>query len=103
MDALARHVYLSPRQLRSLFQRELGIGPKQAARLMRFDLTRQRLARQVAAGVPVNLSELAQRGGYSDHPHLTAEFGRFAGVSPSGWVEEERRNIQAGGHQRDAE
>ena len=37
MDGLARDVSLSPRQLRTLFQRELGVGPKQVARLMRFD------------------------------------------------------------------
>jgi AraC-like DNA-binding protein len=98
MDDLARHVALSPRQLRTLFHRELGIGPKQVARLMRFHRARRMLASVVAAGGPVDLTGLALRCGYFDHPHLTGEFRRFSGLSPTRWIAEERRNIQAGGH-----
>lgn len=98
MDALADHVALSPRQLRTLFRREVGVGPQQVGRLMRFDAVKQEVAATVAAGRPPRLTELAHRYGYCDHPHLDREFRQFAGVSPSAWVLEERRNIQAGGH-----
>jgi AraC-like DNA-binding protein len=98
MDDLARHVALSPRQLRAVFSAELGVGPKQIARLMRFDAAKRSLAAVAAAGRPLRLTEIATRCGYYDHPHLDAEFRRLAGVSPTGWVAEEHRNIQVGGH-----
>jgi AraC-like DNA-binding protein len=98
MDALAAHVMISPRQLRTLFTAELGISPKQVSRLMRFDAAKQRIAHRVASGSELALTEVATRHGYFDHPHLDAEFRQFAGLSPTDWVAEERRNIQAGGH-----
>lgn len=94
MDALARHVALSSRQLRILFDRELGIGPKQVGRLMRFDTARQQVAAAVAGGGAVHLTELAHRCGYYDHPHLNSDFRQFTGLSPTRWIEDERRNIQ---------
>jgi AraC-like DNA-binding protein len=96
---LAGHVGVSPRHLRALFGAEVGISPKQVAALMRFDATKQDIARAVVDGGPLRLTELAHRRGFYDHAHLDAEFRRFAGTSPTGWVAEELRNIQAGGHQ----
>lgn len=96
--ALAGHVGVSPRHLRALFAAEVGMSPKQVAALMRFDATKQDIARAVVAGRPLRLTDLAHRRGFYDHAHLDAEFRRFAGTSPTGWVAEERRNIQAGGH-----
>ncbi|MET0692621.1 MAG: AraC family transcriptional regulator [Propionibacteriaceae bacterium] len=98
MDALAAHVMISPRQLRTWFRAELGVSPKQVSRLMRFDAAKHSIARAVAAGSELGLTEIATRHGYYDHPHLDAEFRQFAGASPSDWVAEERRNIQAGAH-----
>lgn len=98
MDALARHVALSPRQLRAIFSAEVGFGPKQVGRLMRFDRAKEGIAATVAAGRPLSLADVAVQCGYYDHAHLDVEFGLFAGVPPTGWIAEERRNIQAGGH-----
>jgi AraC-like DNA-binding protein len=98
MEALAGHLSLSPRQLRAIFVRELGVSPKQIARLMRFDAAKQRLSGAVAGGSGLSVSDVAAGCGFYDHPHLDAEFRAFAGVSPTEWVAEERRNIQAGGH-----
>lgn len=98
MDSLARHVALSPRQLRTEFTRELGIGPKSAARLARFEAALTLIAGAVHAGRNPDLSDLAAETGYADHAHLTREFGRFAGTAPSLWIRQERRNLQAGGH-----
>lgn len=98
MDELAAHVHLSPRQLRTLFAREVGVSPKQAGRLMRFGHASQRIADAVADARPLDLAAVAARCGYFDHAHLDRDFAQFAGISPSGWVAEERRNIQDGGH-----
>lgn len=32
-----------------------------------------------------------------DHAHLDREFAQFAGISPTGWLAEEHRDIQSGG------
>ena len=98
MDGLAAHVHLSPRQLRTLFTREVGLGPKQVSRLMRFSSARSRIAYAVAAGTTPDLAGVAAQCGYFDHAHLDRDFAQFAGISPRGWIAEERRNIQDGGH-----
>jgi AraC-like DNA-binding protein len=98
MAGLARHVALSPRQLGTLFSREVGFSPKQVSRLMRFDHAKQRLSHAVAAGGRPDLAEVAVACGYYDHAHLDRDFAQFVGVSPTAWLTEERRNIQAHGH-----
>jgi AraC-like DNA-binding protein len=98
MAGLARHVALSPRQLGTLFSRELGASPKQISRLMRFDHAKQRLSHAVVAGGRPDLAEIAVTCGYYDHAHLDRDFAQFVGVSPTAWLAEERRNIQAHGH-----
>jgi AraC-like DNA-binding protein len=101
LDGLADHVHLSPRQLRTLFVREVGVGPKQVSRLMRFTHARQRIAYAVAEDRRPDLAGIAARSGYFDHAHLDRDFAHFAGTSPRGWIAEERRNIQDGGHRND--
>lgn len=98
MDGLARHVQLSGRQLRTLFNRELGMGPKAVGRLMRFDHAKRLIAAATHAGRRADLTSVALQTGHYDHAHLDREFGELAGISPTGWLAEERRNIQAGGH-----
>ncbi|TNC31830.1 AraC family transcriptional regulator [Mumia zhuanghuii] len=103
VDDLAAHVALSPRQLRSVFVEELGFGPKVLSRLVRFERAVALVRDQVARPGEDSLSDVAARAGYSDHAHLVHEFQAMAGTSPSGWLAEERRNIQAGGHGAAAE
>ncbi len=98
MDGLCRHVHVSGRHLRTLFQREIGMGPKQVSRLMRFDHAKHLIATAVAAGRPLDLTSVALRCGYYDHAHLDRDFGALAGISPTGWLAEERRSFQVGGH-----
>lgn len=99
MEGLARHVMLSRRQLHTLFQRELGQSPKTVSRLMRFEGARQDITRDVVAGRTRGFADVAYRHGYFDQSHLVRDFRQFTGLSPSSWIREERRNIQAGGHQ----
>lgn len=103
MDGLAAHVALSPRQLSTLFRREVGIGPKQVSRLMRFEHARQRIAAAIQAGRPLDLAEIAAACGFYDHSHLVRDFHQYTGLSPTAWIAEEHRNIQAGGHHKDEE
>lgn len=69
----------SARKLTAVFTDEYGMGPKQAARLFRFDHARRRLD----AGQPV--ADVAVACGYSDQAHLTREFSTFTGVPPRGF------------------
>lgn len=98
MDTLSRRVALSPRQLRTEFAREFGIGPKSAARLVRFETSLERIAATVHAGRTPHLASIAAEAGFADQAHLTRDFHRFTGTSPTRWIHEERRNLQAGGH-----
>lgn len=100
---LAEHVALSPRQLRALFDREVGRSPKTVSRLMRFSSASEQIADGVRTGRPRPLADVAHSCGYSDQSHLVREFREFTHTAPTGWVGEERRNIQAGGHRNGAD
>lgn len=92
---IADEVGWSDRHLRARLRAETGLTPKTAARVARFDRARHRLLRRVEEGGTASLSELAASGGYSDQAHLAREFRDLAGCSPSVWVVEEFRNVQA--------
>ena len=106
---LAEHVWLSQRQLRTLFVREYGVSPRSVNRLIRFHRTVRALAGRVerlpetGSGSPgslprLNLAELAIDCGYADQSHLDRDFRQFTGISPTGWLAEEYGNITTGGH-----
>jgi AraC-like DNA-binding protein len=92
--ALAGAVGYSERHLANQFRAELGLTPKTAARVIRFDRARRALARDLA-GAPVRIGEIAARYGYYDQSHLVRDFVDFAGCSPSRWLAEEFGNVQA--------
>ena len=72
-----------------------GLGPKAAGRVIRFDRAKQALQRRACAGAELRLAELAASCGYFDQAHLDREFGLLAGCSPTSWLAEEFRNLQA--------
>lgn len=92
---LASETGWSSRQLRNRFGAEIGLTPKAAARVIRFDRTRRLLARQAAAGQQRPLADVAAEFGYYDQAHLAREFRELAGCPPSTWLAEECRNVQA--------
>lgn len=92
VDSLAADFGCSQRYLAKRFQAELGFGPKVAARIIRFDLARRRLAR--AGGT---VAETAAESGYYDHAHFDREFRQFAGCSPTQWLADEFRIVQDSG------
>lgn len=89
--AVADRVQISARTLRDGFAAEFGLTPKQAARMIRFDRARRRLAASAATGTTIALAELAASCGYADQAHLTREFAVFAGLPPAAWLTESLR------------
>jgi AraC-like DNA-binding protein len=86
---LAAEVGWSPRHLTNRFRAEIGLRPKEAARVTRFDRVRWHLY----AGA--RLSDAAARAGYFDQAHLTREFQALAGVPPTRWMADEIGFVQA--------
>lgn len=103
MTDLARHVALSPRQFRTLFVAEVGVGPKTVARLFRFEQVTRAIGSAVRTGRRLDLTAVAYGCGYADLSHLDRDFRALVGVGPSVWLAEERRNLQAGGHRLGAD
>lgn len=94
---LAADTGWSDRHLRTQFRAQIGLTPKGAARVIRFDRARRQLQRRVQAGQRPGLAELAAGHGYYDQAHLDREFGALAGCPPTAWLAQEFRNVQAAG------
>jgi AraC-like DNA-binding protein len=94
---LARETGWSARHLDNRFRAEIGLTPKAAARVIRFDRARRMLMRRVGSGGAPALADLAAAAGYYDQAHLAREFRGLAGVPPSRWLAEEFRNVQVHG------
>jgi AraC-like DNA-binding protein len=75
IEALASAVGTSRRTLERWFDTELGISPKQYARIIRFSA----ILTAVAASERARLVELALEGGYFDEAHLLLDVRRLAG------------------------
>ncbi|MGW3290162.1 helix-turn-helix domain-containing protein [Streptomyces sp. NPDC001002] len=95
VDELAAETGYSDRHLRTRFRAEIGLTPKAAARVIRFDRARRRLADRPGR---IDLAGLAADCGYADQSHLDREFAALASCSPSTWLAQEFRNIQSGHH-----
>ncbi len=81
VSALARRVGLGRRQLGRRFLDAVGIPPKTAARVVRFQAA---LAR-IHAEPGLSLTRVALKAGFYDQPHLTREFGALAGEPPGAY------------------
>ena len=95
VSALAAETGWSERHLRNRFAAEIGLTPKAAARVVRFDRARRLLQRRAASGRSLDLAALAAHCGYYDQAHLDLEFRSLAGVPPTIWLAHEFRNLQA--------
>jgi AraC-like DNA-binding protein len=92
---LAADTGWSDRHLRAKFRMEIGLTPKAAARVIRFDRARRRLAGRARAGGAPDLAGLAAEAGYYDQAHLDREFAALAGCAPTAWLAGEFRSVQA--------
>jgi AraC-like DNA-binding protein len=91
---LTREVGWSGRHLQERFREEVGLTPKAAGRVIRFDLARRKLQNQAARGDLRSLADLAADCGYFDQAHLARDFRDLAGAPPSQWLADEFRNVQ---------
>ena len=95
IGGVAREVGWSRRHLAERFRQEVGLSPKQTARLVRFDHAK-RLLGATPAGGP-RLATVAATAGYADQAHFTREFHSLAGATPTAWLAEELPSVQDGG------
>jgi AraC-like DNA-binding protein len=91
---LADEVGWSRRHLGQRFVGELGITPKEAARVFRFQHSRK----LVTAGR--RLADAAAVAGYADQAHLTREWRALAGYAPTEYLREELPFLQDDGGPR---
>jgi AraC-like DNA-binding protein len=77
VELLAAEAGWSRKRLWSRFRSQIGLTPKRAARLVRFD----RAARLLAAGR--SAAAVAADSGYADQSHLHRDVLAFAGMTPA--------------------
>lgn len=88
VSGLAGEVGWSRWHFSERFGREVGLPPKQAARLIRFE----RSTGLIRAGR--RLAQVAAEAGYYDQAHLTNEWRALAGCTPGTWIAEELPFLQ---------
>jgi len=90
VGSLAAELGWSRRHLGERFRTEIGLAPKAAARVLRFDRARRLLGRTRRPG----LAEVAALAGFYDQAHLNREWRELAGCSPTTWLAEELPSVQ---------
>jgi transcriptional regulator GlxA family with amidase domain len=71
------------------FRAELGITPKTAARIFRFER-----ACGLIGNLRLPLTEVAAACGYADQAHMTRDWNAFTGTSPKTWIVNELPFLQ---------
>jgi AraC-like DNA-binding protein len=82
ISRLTDRLRCSPSHLIRGFRDQVGVTPKQAGRIIRFS----RASGALRSTSPPALAELALSCGYHDQSHMTREFRRFAGTTPSAYA-----------------
>lgn len=83
VGVLADELGWSRRHLASRFRQEVGLPPKMAARLLRFQQAHAASAQAGATGRAVDWAAVAASCGYYDQSHLIRDFHQFAGATPA--------------------
>jgi AraC-like DNA-binding protein len=76
---LAAEVGWSHKHLITRFRRQVGLPPKTAARLVRFDAVWHHMGTQP----PARWDQVAVECGYADQAHMIRDFRQFTGASPT--------------------
>lgn len=79
VSEVAAEAHLTVRTLERNFKQSSGYSVKDVSGLIRFEQVRNRLLQEPDA----NLAGLAQELGYADQSHLSREFKRYSGTTPS--------------------
>ena len=85
--AIADELGWTRQHLTRRFSAEFGLGPKLAARIIRFTRSRRMLETTPPF---VTLAQVAATCGYCDQAHLDRDFAEFAGCSPTAWMAAEQ-------------
>lgn len=80
MEALARELGIGYSYFRRAFRAHTGLSPKQYVNQLRL-----RRVQALLRGTPATIKEIAERMGYHSPYHLSAEFKKQTGLSPSHW------------------
>lgn len=92
IEEIAQQLNISVRHFQRLFREEVGLTPKEFARIRRF----RSAAIQSIEDEKVNWSAIADRAGYSDQSHLSREFSSLIGSSPATYEAFRKRSIRYG-------
>ena len=68
----------SKTRLASTFHEQVGVSPKQYARVMRFSRVIKLIHAETAS-----FADIAHEAGYYDQPHMNAEFKELSGLTPT--------------------
>jgi AraC-like DNA-binding protein len=82
VSVLAEEIGWSRRHFLARFRHHIGLAPKPAARVLRFN----RAVQLLTAGGAVSVSDVAAACGYADHSHLVRDFHDLAGCTPTALV-----------------
>lgn len=88
---LAKKLHLGERQAARRFKKATRLSPKQFSGVVRFQFVRDRLW----LAPRTSLTMLALDAGYADQAHLTREFKRYAGVTPTTFARQLHRKQTA--------
>jgi AraC-like DNA-binding protein len=89
VESLAQEMGWSRQHMAGRFRAELGITPKTAARIFRFER-----ACGLISNLRQPLAEVAAACGYADQAHMTRDWNAFTGTSPRAWIANELPFLQ---------
>jgi AraC-like DNA-binding protein len=82
VGTLAAELGWSPRRLIARFREHVGLTPKGAARVIRFD----RAVARLRADAELSLADVAYECGYFDQAHFNRDFRELAGTTPTSFL-----------------
>jgi AraC-like DNA-binding protein len=91
VESLAKAIGWSRRHFSEIFGREVGLPPRQLARVLRFERSCH-LARSMPHAT---MTEIAFGASYFDHAHMLYEWRALAACTPGQWLAEEFLSVQA--------
>jgi AraC-like DNA-binding protein len=91
VSQVAAAAHATVRTLERNFSQSSGHTVKDVSRLIRFEQVRNRLWQDP----DTNIAGLAHELGYTDQSHLSREFKRFSGSTPSAFARKARKRKQA--------
>jgi AraC-like DNA-binding protein len=90
IESIAQGTGWSRQHMADRFRAELGVTPKTAARIFRFER-----ACGLLSHLRQPLADVAAACGYADQAHMTRDWSAFTGASPKAWIGNELPFLQS--------